>query len=73
MYKSIQQFNEEGIKNIEKIFMDFTQDMTKFAEMVEEITRNLVQLGLNMIAEELESYDEFLRKESYMRPEWYIV
>lgn len=49
--------------------MKFTQDMTKFAGMVEGISRNVVQLGLNMIAEELESYKEFLRKEQYMRSE----
>lgn len=73
MYNSIQQFNENGIKNLEKTFMDFSQDLTKFAEMIEGVSREIVQLGLNMVAEELEYYDEQLRQNRHMRVEWHIV
>ena len=73
MYNSIQQFNESGIKNLEKTFLKFSQDMTKFAEMIEGVTREIVQLGLNMVAEELEYYDEQLRKNRYMRSDWHIA
>lgn len=73
MYNSIQQFNESGTKILEKTFLKYSQDMTKFAEMIESVTHEIVQLGLNMVAEELEYYDEQLRKNRYMRPEWHIV
>lgn len=53
MIKSIQQFQTEGVKNLEKVFVDYSSDMTK-------------------IAEELEMYDEYLRKHKRARSEWYI-
>lgn len=73
MYNSIQQFNESGIKNLEKTFLKYSQDITKFAEMIESVTHEIVQLGLNMVAEELEYYDEQLRQNRYMRSDWHIV
>lgn len=73
MYNSIHQFNENGIKNLEKTFMDFSQDLTKFAEMIEGVSREIVQLGLNTVAEELEYYDEQLRQNRHMRAEWHKI
>ena len=73
MIKSIQQFQTEGVKNLEKVFMDYSSDMTKIAEMVYGVKNSVVQLGLDMIVEELESYDEYLRLHKRARRGWQIV
>ena len=73
MIKSIQQFQEKGVKNLEKVFVEYSSDMTRFAEMVCGVKDNVLKLGLSMIVEELESYDEWLRKSSQRKKEWYIV
>ena len=62
MSKSIQQFQEKGVKNLTNIFGNYSDDLTKFAEMVQGVAREVVKLGLSIIEEELESYDELLRK-----------
>ena len=72
MIKSIQQFQTEGVKNLEKVFMNYSSDMTKIAEMVKGVKERVINLGLSMIAEELEMYDEFLCKNRQARPEWYV-
>lgn len=43
------------------------------AEMVYGVTKEVTNLGCTMIAEELESYDEILRKRKDLRKGWYIV
>lgn len=53
--------------------VDYSSDMTKIAEMVQGVTKGVVELGLSIIAEEWESYDELLRKRKDLRPEWYVV
>ena len=73
MNNSILHFNEFGVKNIEKVMENFSEDMTKVAEMVKGVTENVVNLGLSIIAEELEEYDEWLRKSSKRKEEWQIV
>lgn len=73
MIKSIQQFQSEGVKNLEKIMTDYSADITKIAEMVQGVTKGVVDLGLSIIAEEWESYDEILRERKELRPDWYIV
>lgn len=73
MIKSIQQFCQDGVKNLEKVMVDYSSDMTKIAEMVQGVTKGVVELGLSVIAEEWESYDEVLRKRKELRPDWYIV
>lgn len=73
MNKSIQQFCKEGVKNLEKVMVDYSVDMTKIAEMVQGVTKGVVDLGLSVIAEEWESYDELLRKRKELRPDWHIV
>ena len=72
MIQSIQQFQAEGVKNLEKVFINYSSDMTKIAEMVKGVKDSVINLGLSMIAEELEMYDEFLRKNKQARSEWYI-
>lgn len=73
MIKSIQQFQEKGVKNLEKVFVEYSSDMTRFAEMVYGVKDNVLKLGLSMITEELESYDKWLRKSSQRKREWHIV
>ena len=73
MIKSIQQFCQNGVKNLEKVMVDYSSDMTKIAEMVQGVTKGVIELGLSVIAEEWESYDELLRKRKDLRPDWYIV
>ena len=73
MINSIQHFCSEGIKNLEKVMLDYSDDMTKIAEMVQGVTKRVTALGVSIIAEEWESYDELLRKRKSLRPEWYIV
>ena len=73
MIKSIQQFQSEGVKNLENIFVDYSLDMTKIAEMVQGVQKSVVELGLAMIAEEWEYYDDYLRKHKEARKGWQIV
>ena len=61
MINSIQHFQEKGVKNLTEIFSHYTDDLTKFAEMVYGVTKEVTKLGLSLIEEELESYDELLR------------
>lgn len=73
MIKSIQQFQSEGVKKLENIFVNYSADMKKIAEMVQGVTKSVVDLGLSMIAEEWESYDEMLRRNRHIRRGWQIV
>ena len=69
MIRSIQQFQTEGVKKLEKVFVEYSSDMTKIAEMVKDVKDSVINLGLSMIAEELEKYDEYLRKNKQARSE----
>ena len=73
MIKSIQQFREKGVKNLEEVFVNYSSDMTKIAEMVYGVRDEVINLGLSMIAEEWEFYDEKLRTNKHLRKGWYIV
>ena len=73
MVNSIQHFCQDGVKNLEKVMVDYASDMTKVAEMVQGVTEAVTSLGLSMIAEEWESYDELLRERKDLRSGWYIV
>ncbi len=53
--------------------MDYSDDLTKVAEMVKGVTDSVVNLGLSMIAEEWENYDDMLRKRRDIRPDWEII
>ncbi len=67
MINSIQQFQEKGVKNLTEIFSRYTDDLTKFVEMVRGVSREVTRLGLSMIEEELESYDQLLRERQELR------
>lgn len=73
MIKSIQQFQTTGIENLEKIVANYAGDMKKIAEMVTGVKDAVINLGLSMIAEEWEYYDEILRKRKDLRSKWHIV
>ena len=73
MNNSIQQFAKEGVKRLSEIFEKYTDDPTKIAEMIYGVTTEVVTLGTSIIAEEWESYDELLRENKELRPDWYIV
>lgn len=73
MHNSIQHFIEKGTKDLEKVFIDYSTDLTKIAEMVYGVKDGVVNLGLSIIAEELEMYDEHLRKSTDRKKNWQIV
>ena len=73
MINSIQHFCQDGVKNLEKVMVDYASDMTRIAEMVQGVTKTVTDRGLSLIAEEWESYDELLRKRKSLRPDWHIV
>lgn len=73
MIKSIQYFQTEGVKNLEKVFVEYSGDMTKIAEMIYGVRDNVLELGRSLIVEELEAYDEWLRKSERRRKEWQVV
>lgn len=52
---------------------DYSDDMTKTAEMIQGVTKGVTELGLSIIAEEWESYDELLRKRKDVRVGGHIV
>ena len=73
MIKSIQQFLTVGTKELSKTMEFFAEDPTKFAEMVYGVTKGVTELGVSIIAEELESWDELIRNSSARKQLWYIV
>ena len=73
MIKSIQQFQEEGIVNLENIFIDYSDDLTEIAEMVTGVKDGVLELARNLIAEEWEFYDERLKKDRIRKEKWEIV
>ncbi len=57
MYKSIQQFEEAGIKKLEKTVEDFMKKPQNMAEFVYDIRDEVIGLALNIIQETLEVGD----------------
>lgn len=73
MIKSIQHFEEFGIKKLEKVIEIFLQDPKDFASLVYGVQENVIQLGLNIIKETLEDSDEMIRNSVKRRQNWHIV
>ena len=48
MINSIQHFNEFGVRDLEKVMMNYSADMTKIAEMVYGVRDGVIKLGLNI-------------------------
>jgi hypothetical protein len=43
MINSIQYFQEKGVKRLTEIFSKYTDDLTKFAEMVQGVTKEVLR------------------------------
>lgn len=72
MIKSIQHFEEIGVKNLTGVLKKFIKEPGKQAEFIYGVTESVVQLGLDMIAETFESMDEELRTSGFRRKNWVI-
>ena len=73
MDKSIQQFLENGTKNLNKVFIEYDENPTKIAEMVYGVTKEVVNLGCDIIAENWEEFDGLLHRRPELRPGWVVV
>lgn len=72
MIKSIQQFEEVGVKKLGKVLEDFAKTPKKQAEFVYGVTDAVVRLGLDIIKETFESMDEELRTSGLRKSDWVI-
>lgn len=73
MIKSIQHFEEFGIKNLEKVvegFMKNPKDMTSFVYGIRDV---VIHLGLEIIKETLEDCNQMLRDSAKRKQSWSIV
>ena len=73
MIKSIQHFEEVGIRNLEKEVEKFLKNPKDMASFVYGIQDNIIKLGLDIIKETLESCDETLRNSGKSKKDWQIV
>lgn len=73
MIKSIQQFEEDGVKKLGKVLENFVKEPEKQAEFVYGVTDSVIQLGLNIIKEIFESMDDELRASGMRKSAWVIV
>ena len=70
MNKSIQQFQVNGVKRLTDIFVDYSNDFSKQAEMINGVKDVVLKLGRDIIKEEWEFYDELLRRRKDLRKGW---
>lgn len=73
MYKSIQQFEESGIENLEKIIEGFMKKPTDMAKFVYGVRDEVVNLGLSIIKETLEGCNQMLRDSGKRMQMWEVV
>ena len=72
MYKSINYFEKECIKNFEKLEDEFMKEPQKLAEYVLGITQELHKLGIRMIQESLEEMNRMLRDSLKRKQNWVV-
>lgn len=72
MIKSIQHFEEKSIHKFEKLEDEFIKHPTQLAEYVMGITKELYELGLQMIKESLEEMDQMLQESQVRLRDWVI-
>lgn len=73
MINSIQQFQTKGVEKLQEVFQKYSDDLSKTAEMVYGVTDVVIELGLSIIREEWEAYDELLYKRRDLRPGWQVI
>ena len=73
MVSTITQLQGKMLEQLEKIFITYSSDMTKIAELIQGVTDSVLEFARCLLVEELESYDRFLCKEKCHRPEWNVV
>ena len=73
MRNSILHFSEEGIKYLEKAEEKFANHPDDIAGYIEAVRSEVVQLGLEIIKETLENFDEMFRASQMRREKWEIV
>ncbi len=72
MVKSIKYFEEKCINKFEELENKFLKDPTRIAEYVLGLTSELQNLGLQMVAESLETMDEMLRESPVRKRNWQV-
>ena len=72
MIKSIQQFEEVGVKKLGKILESFVKAPEMQAEFIYGVTDGVIQLGLDIIKETFESMDKDLRDSGLRKTKWVI-
>ena len=73
MIKSIQQFEESGIKKLEKIIESFMKNPKDMASFVYGIRDEVIALGLDLIKETLEDCNQMLRDSAKRKQSWEVV
>lgn len=72
MNKSIQHFEEFGIRKLEKVIENFLKDPKDMAALVHGIQDGVIELGLDIIKETLEDCDRMLRESAKRKSGWVI-
>ena len=73
MISSITQLQGKMLQQLEKIFIEYSMDMTKIAELIQGIIDSMLEFACSLVAEEWESYDRFLCENKAHRSNWNIV
>ena len=73
MIKSIQQFEESGIKKLEKVIECFIKDPKDMASFVYGVRDEVIALGLDIIKETLEDCNQMLRDSTKRKRSWEVV
>ena len=73
MIKSIQQFEESGIKKLEEIIENFMKDPKDMASFVYGVRDEVIALGLDIIKETLEDCNQMLRDSGKRKQSWEVV
>lgn len=73
MKNSITYFQENIIQKLENIFVTYSSDMTKIAELVQGVTDCMVEFGLCLLAEEFENYNTSICEKKQLRSNWHVV
>lgn len=73
MVSTITQIQGKMLQQLEKIFIEYSMDMTKIAELIQGVTESVLTFACCLLAEEFESYDSFLCEDKRHRPEWNVV